>query len=326
MVELSVVIPTYRRHDVLARTLAALERQTLASSRFEVIVVDDPKEDDPAAVSDVLGAGRRSFRHRQLHRHASGVSAARNAGWRAAQAPLILFLGDDIIAAPDLLEQHLEWQARHPEPETAVLGHVRWADELRRTPLMAWLDAGIQFDYGWLDSEPAGWGNFYTSNLSIKREMLERSGGFDEDRFPFGYEDTDLGYRLAKQGMRLLYNPRARAEHLHAPTLQEWAQRMRTIAKAERQWIAKHPEQKPYFEPRLREATRLPPARARLARAFALSIPRWFPVLGWRVWWHIDMHFRQQLAPHFFAVWDESPQATGAAATGKRADSTASSR
>lgn len=304
MFELSVVIPTYRRHDVLRRTIGALQAQTVAPDRFELIVVDDANDDDPAAVAQALDVAMRPFAVRQLHRQAPGVAAARNVGWMAAAAPLVLFLGDDILAAPDLLAEHLSWHARDAEPEVAVLGNVRWADELRRTPLMIWLDAGIQFDYGWLEREPAGWGHFYTANVSIKRAMLDRTGGFDQARFPFGYEDIDLGYRLNDVGLKLLYNRAARAEHLHQPTLEEWARRMAVIARAEREWIALHPEMEPYFERMFRSAVELPPARGRMATALALRVPRWVPRLGPSVWWHLDLYFRQKLAPHFLSAWD----------------------
>jgi GT2 family glycosyltransferase len=304
VLELSVVIPTYRRHDALRRTVAALEDQTVSPDRFELIVVDDPNDDDPAAVGAALASPDRPFSVRQLHREVAGVAAARNVGWRAATAPLVLFLGDDILASRDLIAEHLAWHTRQPEPEVAVLGNVRWADELPRTPLMLWLDDGIQFDYGWLEHKPAGWGHFYTANVSIKRMMLERTGGFDQERFPFGYEDTDLGYRLAEAGLRLLYNRSARAEHLHQPTLEEWAGRMQSIARAERTWIDLHPDMEPYFERLFRDALELPPARGRMATALALRIPRWVPRLGPSVWWHLDVYFRQQLAPHFLGAWD----------------------
>jgi GT2 family glycosyltransferase len=218
--DLSVVIPTYRRHAVLGRTLTALAGQTLARERFEVLVVDDPVEDDPDAVAAVIA--RTGLAARQLHRAGRGVSSARNAGWREAAADVILFLGDDILAQPDLLDRHLAAHGRHASGPVGVLGHVRWADELPRTPLMAWLERGVQSDYAWLDAGGApSWGHFLTTNASLPRTALERVGGFDEEHFPFLYEDTDLGLRLVEHGLELIYEPRARGEHLHSPTLED---------------------------------------------------------------------------------------------------------
>lgn len=54
---------------------------------------------------------------------------------------------------------------------------------------------------------------FYTCNLSLKAEFLRQTGTFDEDFRGYGYEDIELGYRLQKNGLRLLYNPAAVGYH-----------------------------------------------------------------------------------------------------------------
>ena len=308
---LSIVIPTYRRPDALPRALDRLERQTIPSGDFEVIVVDDDVEDDAREVE--RSVGRRPFRVRRLHRHARGVSAARNAGWRAAEAPLVMFLGDDILAAPDLVEQHLAWHERRPDQTIGVLGHVRWARELRRTAFMVWLDEGIQFDYGSLSGDEAGPGHFYTSNISLKRGMLERAGGFDEVRFPFLYEDIDLGLRLAEQGFRLLYNRGARAEHLHRPQLADWRRRMAATAAAERAFVARHPGERAYFH-ELFEAVRWhAPLRGWRGRLLAW-VPRRTPLIGEAIWQNADVYFRQQLGGPFLEAWDAEAQRAASSA------------
>jgi GT2 family glycosyltransferase len=303
---LSVVIPTYRRHAALARSLDALERQTVAANDFEVIVVDDPEEDDAEAVAEAVAAERRPFAARHLHRHARGVSAARNVGWRAARAPIVMFLGDDILGDRDLLEQHLRWQACHPDERVGVLGHVRWARELELTPFMRWLEHGTQFDYHTIPGSEASWGHFYTSNVSVKRALLERAGGFDEQHFPFLYEDLDLGYRLSDLGFRLLYNRRARAQHLHQTDLAEWRRRMAATALAERQWVALHPQLRPYFYEHFSAAAAHPVARGRTGRYLLRWVPTWMPWLGRRVWTNATIYYRQQLGPAFLQAWREA--------------------
>jgi glycosyltransferase involved in cell wall biosynthesis len=310
-VRLSVVIPTYRRRDSLPRTLAALERQTVGRAGFEVIVVDDPVEDDAAAVERDVAADRRPFPTRLLHRDGHGVSAARNAGWRAARAPLVMFLGDDILAAPDLIAAHLDWHARRGGPDVGVLGHVDWAAELGTTPFMRWLDRGIQFDYGAIDGDRASWFHFYTANISLPRALLEEVGGFDEDRFPFLYEDLDLGYRLDARGFRLLYNRRARAEHLHPTTIDQWRRRMAAIATAERRWVEHRDEMPAYFHNRFAEAAALPPARGWTAPLMRF-VPPGTPLLGRPVWGSADVYFRQQLAPAFLQQWERDQAEAGA--------------
>jgi GT2 family glycosyltransferase len=306
MTELTIVIPTFRRREPLRRALAALAAQSVDGKRFEAIVVDDPFEDDSAEVAACIAAAERPFAVRHMHRPTPGnVSAARNAGWRASSSPLVLFLGDDILAERDLVAEHLAWHRRHPEREVGVLGNVRWADELPKTAFMAWLDGGVQFDFERLQGTDAGWGMLYTSNASLKKSMLERVGGFDEERFPFLYEDTDLGYRLSRESFRLLYNEAARAQHLHAPRLDQWQRRMAETARAERRFVSLYPEREPYFERLLRPAAIASTPGGGLAAALLLRWPRWAPFRG-RLAHRADLHFRRILAPPFFAEWDRS--------------------
>jgi GT2 family glycosyltransferase len=302
MPELSVVVPTYRRRDALPRTLDALGRQTLEAAAYEVIVVDDPVEDDAEAVAASIGPKERPFAVRQLHRDARGVSAARNAGWRAAGGPLVLFIGDDILPAPEMLAEHLAWHRRHPADEVGVLGRVEWARELRVSPFMRWLERGIQFDYGALHGEEAPWTHFYTANVSLKRVMLERVDGFDEERFPFLYEDLDLGRRLSELGFRLLYNPGARGEHLHRTGVDEWRARMAATARAERRWVRAYPDMPAWFHDLFAAAERRPRVPRLPARA-AAAIPPRVPLVGPLAAAVADLHFRQQLAPSFLEAW-----------------------
>jgi GT2 family glycosyltransferase len=296
--QLSVVMPTYNRPDALPRALDALSRQTLDPARFEVVIVEDANNEAPPEI------GERAFAVRLLRGTQPGVSSARNVGWRAAQAPLVLFLGDDILGAPDLLEQHVAWHQQHPEETAGVLGHVRWARELKGRAFMRWLDRGIQFDYGTIAGSEAGPGHFYTANVSLKRSMLERSGGFDEDGFPFGYEDIDLGLRLFEHGFRLLYNRSADAEHLHQPRLEEWQKRMARTAGVERRWIERYPDERPYFHDLFADAVRRPPVRGRKGRALMGVVPRSMPVVGEWIWANGDLYFRQQLGRPFMDAWN----------------------
>jgi GT2 family glycosyltransferase len=303
LADLSVVIPTYRRRDALPRALDALEVQTLPLERYEVIVVDDPVDDDAEAVAKCVRAGSRPFAVRQLHRERSGVSAARNAGWRAAGAELVMFIGDDILLRPDALEEHVRCHEREPGVAVGVLGPVVWSSEIRVTPFMRWLEEGIQFDYRSLPGDEATWAHFYTSNVSVKRSMLERVGGFDEDRFPFGYEDLDVGYRMADHGFRMIFNRRAVGEHLHETRLDDWRGRMALTARAERTWVALHPELPAYFRERFAAAAAGPPGSRLAARAIGF-VPKRMPLVGERTWASADRWYSRELGSSFLEAWE----------------------
>lgn len=301
MRRLAIVIPTRGRPDRLARTLDRLggQRPGLAEQGAEVLVVTEDDASEVAAAERAIG--ERAFAVRCLARRAPSVAAARNAGWRASDASLILFLGDDILADPQLVAEHLGLHARQPDRRVGVLGAVRWAPDLRVTPFMRWLERGLQFDYRGIRGEDAGWGRFYTANVSVKRALVEDVGGFDES-FEFSYEDTELAYRLSREGLRLLYAPAASAEHLHPTTVADWRVRMRAVAAGERRMVAKHPDFTPYFHDRFIRAVAKPPARGRGAR-LAHVVPRTMPGLGPRVWASAEGRWEQELAHAFLAAW-----------------------
>ncbi len=298
---LGIVIPTVDRTEVLGRTLDHLEHQRGSGTEFEVVVVHRDGG-NRTAIEAVLA--RRPYHVGVLSSPTGDASSQRNVGWRALRTPVVLFLGDDILASPRLVAAHLEVHRRHPEPEAGVLGLIRWARRPRPTAFMRWLEQGIQFDFrGLRAGENANWWRFYTANASVKRALLERVGGFDAERFPFGYEDLDLGARMAEHGFRLIYEPGAAAEHLHPQTLEDWRQRVWRIAASERRFHERHPQFPPYFRDLFAQAAARPRARGRGARLAAV-IPPAVPWLGPRVWASFDMWARQQLAPDFLAAWE----------------------
>jgi GT2 family glycosyltransferase len=305
-IELSVVIPTIGRPGTLAEVLDRLGGQAGSPGAFEVIVVTDADEPDPGRVSDLVG--QRPYPARHLRGEVPGAAGARNRGWRAAEGPIVLFVDDDVLPRPRLVAEHLAWHAAHPAIEVGVLGHVRWARSLRVTPFMRWLEHGVQFDYPNIRGTQAGWGRFYTANVSVKAEVLRAVGGFDERRFPFGLEDLDLAYRMDRElGFRLLYNARAVAEHLHRMDLDMWRRRVRRIAAAERDFAREHPEVPPHFRQLLGDAAARPPARGR-GRWLLGVVPRSLPGLGDRVWRSADLYYRQQLAGPFLEAWEQAAE------------------
>jgi len=298
---LSVVLSTIGMHQVLRRVLDAYDRQDLPPADFEVVLAVDAAEPDLPAVKEV--AAGRSYPVRWAHAERPGLSANRNAGRRAAQAPIVLFTDNDTIPHPDLLRRHLDRHTEHPEEETAVLGLVRWAPELEVTTFMKWLDRGIQFDYPNIRGTEAGWGRFYGANVSVKRAFAERVGDFDEEHLPYGYEDLDWSYRASRLGLRVLFDRHAVVDHLREMTLEFWKRRAARVAVSERAFTRLHPELDPWFHRLFTDAAAQPPASGRGLK-LARWVPPWVPLVGPRVWSSVDLSYRQALAPHFLEAWE----------------------
>ena len=307
--DLSVVIPTIGQNPVLTQVLARLARQAISSDRYEVILAVDARAEFSEAFSASLESQPLQMSVAIAER--AGASAARNLGVARAKAPVVLFLGDDILPSPRLLAEHVAWHHRNSAIEVGVLGHVRWSRQLAVSPFMRWLEQGVQFDFASIDGTEASWAHFYTANVSVKRELIRRVHGFDEFRLPYLYEDLDLAYRMASHGFRLLYNRRAIGWHHHPTNLAKWRGRMVLTAEAERAFVDKHPELDPYFYRLFSAATSREPARGR-GRHFLRIIPRRTPWIGEKVWTSADLFYGQKLAPAFLQAWrnDESGYAS----------------
>ncbi|HSY54367.1 MAG TPA: glycosyltransferase family 2 protein, partial [Opitutaceae bacterium] len=175
---ISTVICTHNRCALLREALASLTAQSLPSSQFEVIVVDDGSTDaTPIVAMEFAGTLPLTV----LTQPNGGLSAARNAGWRAARAPLVAYLDDDARAASDWLERILA--AFAAAPAAAVVGgpvHPRW-----ETSRPAWLPDDLLlfltiFDLGpqeiRSDKDPV----FAGASMAMQRSWLEATGGFDQ--------------------------------------------------------------------------------------------------------------------------------------------------
>jgi Glycosyltransferase like family 2 len=299
--QLSVVISTLGNYGVLRRVLDGYERQDAPIGSFEVLVVSDRAEPDPAAVEQAIG--KRPYPVQRLAGRVPGLSANRNAGWTAARAPIALFTDNDTIPVSRLVSEHLSWHLRFPAEEVAVVGLVRWADGLEVTPFMRWLEDGVQFDFNSIPGEEASWAHLYGANSSIKRRLLERVGGYDEERLPYGYEDLDWGYRARGYGLRVMLNRAAVVEHWRPMTIENWQARAPRLALSEWQFCQLHPDVQPWFQRMFADAAARPSGGRRSA-SLARFVPRNAPWVGQFVWDRAGLHWRQQIAPHFLRAWE----------------------
>jgi GT2 family glycosyltransferase len=187
--DITVVIPTYERGELLAPLLRGLAHQTLSVDRFEVVVVDDCSSVDTVAVVESL-AQEVPYRLRALRTPTnSGPALARNTGWRSSEARLIAFLDDDCDPSPGWLEAGVEAFADHPECGV-IQGRTHAPDGVSVGNLGDW--------YIWRVIEgPTAF--FEGCNIFFPRAVLQKTGGFDEDIAYHG-EDSAAGWRVVEAG------------------------------------------------------------------------------------------------------------------------------
>jgi N-terminal domain of galactosyltransferase len=153
-------------------------------------------------------------------------------GIRQARGRILLFLDADLIAAPELLVQHLQSHQSAPSP-TAVIGPVygaaATAEQINQYLVDHpdwWVTIGHALDLedhrigSWdaRDSRhgdvPVPWNSVYGGNLSIPKSIIALCGNFDETYAGWGAEDTDFAYRLHSNGIPTVLNEDASTLHI----------------------------------------------------------------------------------------------------------------
>ncbi len=215
-VRASVVVCTRERGSALAETLRAVADQS-ATFAWELIVVDNGSRDGSLELAREL-TREWSARARVVEERVAGLSAARNAGVRAARGELILFLDDDAQPFPGWLEAFARALA---EPGVLAAGgpiapvfagpRPAWLEDRYLPYLSAW-DRGAEAHDLRYNELPRG------TNMAFRSEAFARCGEFSRHlgrrgRSLRSCEETEFGLRLERTGARVRYVPAAGVWH-----------------------------------------------------------------------------------------------------------------
>ena len=240
----SVVVPTFNRPEELRRVLNAFEQQRPDDLPFELVVVDDGSDD---GTSELLASWRSRRYPLRFARQANGGPArARNRALAVASGEIVLFGGDDIEPHPDLVSEHVREHHRRGDPRVAVLGLTRWPEGEELTSTMRHIDGpgAQQFSYAvFTDGAEYDFRHFYTSNVSVRRDLLRsEAGGFSTDFPAAAFEDAELAYRLSMRGMRIVYRASALAWHHHRYDARSFFQRQLKCGEMADVFVRAHPQ------------------------------------------------------------------------------------
>jgi glycosyltransferase involved in cell wall biosynthesis len=198
---LSVLLPCRDAAATLDEALASLFRQTLAD--FEVVAVDDGSSDGTAERLSAWVAREPRMRLQRIEPH--GIIAALNAGLAACQAPIVARMDADDLAEPDRLQQQLD--LLRVRPDLAAVGCLVAGYPPDR------LAEGFRLYIEWQNRlvEPEAIAReifiespLVHSSMVIRREWLERVGGYQERGWA---EDYDLWLRMHMTGARFAKVP-----------------------------------------------------------------------------------------------------------------------
>ena len=205
---LSVIICTFNRAELLKQVLDSLTLQTIAHDKFEVIIIDDGSTDNTREIADFF-SGKLPIKY--FYQKNAGLASAKNHGTYASQGKIVLFLDDDDVATPTLLEEHIKTHEKYPKDHYAVLHLTTWSPEITVTPLMHFItEIGcFLFSYPHIKhGNILDYTYFWGGRTSCKRSFLLEHGVFNPV-FRFGCEDIELAYRLSWHGLKVVFNSKA---------------------------------------------------------------------------------------------------------------------
>jgi glycosyltransferase involved in cell wall biosynthesis len=238
---MSVIIPTYNREKFLPGIIDAWKQvDSQTNFNYEIIFSDDGSTDGSVAYLESV----ESLPITILRNAHGGASSARNAAIRAAKGERLLIVGDDIFPEPDMLNIHAGI-AQQFGPAVAVLSEVDWHKDLSVSHLMHHITeiGNEQFSYNRLkEGSFIDFRHFYTCNLSVDRQLIQAEEVLFDERFnEYGFEDIELGYRLALRGMRIYYTNLAKGWHYHPYNLASFCRRQTSAGRMSVVFCEIHP-------------------------------------------------------------------------------------
>lgn len=244
MSHVSVVIPTYNNERDIGEVLRTLvAQQTPPAWTFELLLADDGSTDRTVKIVRDYALPP-AWQLQMLAGAHQGAAAARNRALSVARGEVVVLLGADIILRPGAIAAHIDFHQRYPEVHHAALGHIQWDPRVHPTPLMEWMNHGGPqnsyddlLDQTWVD--PTKY--FYGSHISLKRSFLPRDP-FATTFGGYGWEDLELGRRLAAQGLVLQVLWAARGFHRHVYSAQDLCRRQVRAGQSLGHYHALHPQ------------------------------------------------------------------------------------
>ncbi len=227
----SIVIPTYRRPDLLERCLEAVARQDFPAADYEVIIADDGDDLTTLQLVERQAEKCREQGGPEVHyvsvMQTQGPAGARNAGAELARGRVLALTDDDTIP-------NSQWLA------SGIAGIDAGADAVTGRTIVP-LICSKPTDYE-RDVARLGEAEFVTANCFVRTTVFHELGGFDE-RFTRAWrEDSDLHFRLLDHGYVIEQAPEAIVVHPVRPA--RWGASLQQQRKSQDNALLykKHPE------------------------------------------------------------------------------------
>jgi GT2 family glycosyltransferase len=201
--QISVVIPTYQREQVLVDTIQYLA--DLSPAPAEILVIDQTLNHESGTQSK-LEQFQREGLVRWIRMERPSITAAMNLGLRESRSDIVLFLDDDVVPGQSLVVAHM---SAHSAGHHIVAGQVLQPGE---EPIP---ESVKSRPFIFASSCQQMITELMAGNFSIKRELGLALGGFDENFVQVAYRfESEFAQRALSAGERIYFEPKASIRHL----------------------------------------------------------------------------------------------------------------
>lgn len=209
MKTLSIIIATHNRPKLLKKCINSLIGQI--NKEVEIIVVDNhPKKTAKNIVSKYKKV-KYSFEKN------TGLSFARNNGWKKAEGKYVAYIDDDSIADDKFVGSILGFIKKKPEIEAFGGSYSRYSN--KKIPFWFPSNYGTMNNGRFLKKLTIGREWLSGTNMIFKKSLLKKVKGFNNElgmngkKVSYG-EETDLLIRLAVKNIDVFYEPKIKVSHL----------------------------------------------------------------------------------------------------------------
>ncbi|MCL2511270.1 MAG: glycosyltransferase [Bacteroidales bacterium] len=217
--KISIIVCTYNRDDYISKALNSLARQTLSTSQYEIIIVNNNSTDNTDALCQIFLQEHQQLNARYFIETQQGLSYARNRGIVESSGDILVFMDDDAQA-----DEHFLQEIRHffetTTDATACGGRIYPDFESKRPdwmscfllPLTSTIDKGDNIKLFKGTQYPIG------ANMAFRREMFQQYGMFNPDLGRKGdsldgSEEKDIFLKIKKEKGKIYYLPSAIVKH-----------------------------------------------------------------------------------------------------------------
>jgi len=216
---ISVITPVFNRADEIPHLLESMAKQTVASDRFEMVIVDDESTDETINIIESIEPDL-NFNFNLVKQENAGPGAARNRGMEEAKGELFIFIDSDCEADPRWLETILEsfegeGFGAFGGPDASKMGFTTLQRAIDFS-MTSFLTTG-----GLRGHSIRPLAKFYprSHNMGMTRSLYEKVGGFGSLRHG---QDIELSNRIHASGAKVAYLPEAVVYHRRRSTLKRF--------------------------------------------------------------------------------------------------------